>query len=253
MTIELLVLIDFSNFESKYSISFDFYFSLLSLSLSILFSFFDELREFDESKNDFETFVRRVATMIWVNSNRWASKKSKLNELKLNELKIISSREISFVIVEFLTKFDKSLTKKSLIDELLIKFNEFSIKVKSFDIETKWETIVWNVLTNFLKRVLFIVYSSNQIRVSSKSTNKNELRVRRSIDSIIKTRKCWRQIFSTINFVNRSTKLSYRCSIFTKFLSWWANMTISQLICWLLNDVNVFVKNFMKNENQRNE
>ena len=107
LTIELLVLVDSSNFESKYSILFDFYFSLLSLSLSTLFSFFDELRKFNESKKDFETFIRKIATMIWINSNRWVSKKSKLNELKLNELKIISSREISFVIVEFLTIFDK--------------------------------------------------------------------------------------------------------------------------------------------------
>ena len=100
------------------------------------------MKKFDESKNDFETFIRKVATIIWVNSNRWVSKKSKLDELKLNELKIISSREIFFVIVEFLTKFDKLLTKESLIDESLIEFDEFSIKVESFNIEIKWETIV---------------------------------------------------------------------------------------------------------------
>ena len=207
------ILINFSNSRSKYLILFDFYFSLLSLSLLTLFSFFDELKKFDELKNDFETFVRRIATIIWVNSNCWVSKKSKLNELKLNELKVISLREISFVIVEFLTKVDKSLTNESLI-----KFDEFSIKIESFDIETKWETIVWNVLTNLLKRVLFIIDSSNQIRVSSKSTN--EFRVRCLIDSIVKIWKCWRQIFSIINLINRSIKLSYWYFVSTKFLSW---------------------------------
>ena len=175
-------------------------------------------------------------------------------------MKIISSREIFFVIVEFLIKIDELLTKiddsivvinESLIDELLVKF-EISIKIdefsmiESFEIETKYETIVWNVLTNFLKRVLFIVYSSNQIRVSSKSINKNKLRIRRLYDSMIKIRKCRRQMFSTINFVDRLTKLSYWCSISTKFLNWWANMTISRLIYWLLNNVNVFVKFFLK-------
>ena len=134
----------------------------------------------------------------------------KFNELKLNKLKVISLREISFVIVEFLTKINKFLISELLIDESLIKFNELSIKVESFNIETKWETIIWNVLTNFLKQVLFITYSLNQVRVSSKSTNnENELRIRRSIDSIVKTWEYWRQISSTINFVNHSIKLLY--------------------------------------------
>ena len=101
-------------------------------------------------------------------------------------MKIISSREISFVIVEFLIKIDDLLTKiddliiiinELLIDESFVKFkisikiNEFSI-IESFEIEAKYETIVENVLTNFLKRVLFITHSLNQIRISSKSTNK---------------------------------------------------------------------------------
>ena len=188
------ILIDFSNSKSKYSILFDFHFLLLLLSLlSTLFSLFDELRKSNESKDD-STFVHKTTTMIWANSNYWASKKSKLNELK-----IISSWEISFVIVEFLIKInDFSITIK--IDESIkivefsikivefsIKIDEFSINVDFFEIEIKWKITIWNVLTNFLKRVLFIVHSSNQIRVSSKSTN--ELRVRRLIDSIVKTRK----------------------------------------------------------------
>ena len=76
---------------------------------------------------------------------------SKLNELKLNKLKIILSLDISFVIVEFLTKINQLLiiVEKYLIEKLLIKFDEFLMNIdeffamtKSFEIETKYETIV---------------------------------------------------------------------------------------------------------------
>ena len=232
----MFVLINFSNFNSKYSISFDFYFLLLLLLL-ILFSSFDELKKLNEFKND-SIFVRKTIVIIWVNLNRWALKKSKLNELKnisLRKISLIitkifiekSSLKINELIIivdellinESLIEFDESLIKvKTLIEvEASIKVDEFSTITKSFEIETKYETIVWNVLTNFLKRVLFFVYSLNQIQVLLKLTN--ELRIQRSIDSIVKTRKYWRQMFSTINFVNRSIKLSYWYSIFTKFLS----------------------------------
>ena len=194
--------------KSKYSISFDFHFSLLSLLLlSTLFLLFDELKRLNELENN-STFVRKITTIIWLNSSRWVSKKSKLNELK-----IMSSRETFFMIVEFLMKIDELLTK---IDEFSInvnwfsikKTNQFSIKVVFFEIKIRWATIIWNNLMNFLKRALFIACSSNQIQVSSKSIN--ELRVRRSINLTIeiKTRKCRRQISSTINLIDRSIKLS---------------------------------------------
>ena len=137
---KLLVLIDFLNSKSKYSILFKFYFSLLL----ILFSSLNELRELNESRDNFETFVRKVTTIIWSSLSYWASKKSKSNELK-----IISLQEIFFVIVEFLIK----------IDELLTKTNEFLIKTNWISREKNWwifdkSCIFWNrnkISNNYLK------------------------------------------------------------------------------------------------------
>ena len=138
-------------------------------------------------------------TIIFVNSRRWTSIKSKLNklsELKLSKKKVILSRKIFFIIsninnnVNVSTKFRNNV---SLIKILLKSF--------FFNIKIKWNVIASKTLTIFRNRILFINQSIDQ------KQNNLFLKNKKRIQSItmLKIRKYRRKIFSIKNLIKYLT------------------------------------------------
>ena len=138
-------------------------------------------------------------TIIFVNSRRWTSIKSKLNklsELKLSKKKVILSRKIFFIISNINNNVNVSTKFRNNVSSIKILLKSFF-----FNIKIKWNVIASKTLTIFRNRILFINQSIDQ------KQNNLFLKNKKRIQSItmLKTRKYRRKIFSIKNLIKYLT------------------------------------------------